>query len=172
MAVRKKVARKKAATKSAVPTAGSKRMKYIKAMSTRQGQLAKLIIDSYSKAIPLINKEVVAGKKTMERLMKQQKQAAKKLKRLTVRYRKKAIPVTKREIAKLNKELHNMAVWLRKSKLAHAASSAELAALKVAARSNAALIKMMGRTQKKLEQQLAKPKTSSRTRKTKAKAKA
>ncbi|MEE8263904.1 MAG: hypothetical protein V3R40_01425 [Gammaproteobacteria bacterium] len=172
MAARKKVARKKAATKSAVPTAGSKRMKYIKAMSTRQGQLAKLIIDSYSKAIPLINKEVVAGKKTMERLMKQQKQAAKKLKRLTVRYRKKAIPVTKREIAKLNKELHNMAVWLRKSKLAHAASSAELAALKVAARSNAALIKMMGRTQKKLEQQLAKPKTSSRTRKTKAKAKA
>jgi len=172
MAARKKVARKKAATKSAVPTAGSKRMKYIKAMSTRQGQLAKLIIDSYSKAIPLINKEVVAGKKTMERLMKQQKQAAKKLKRLTVRYRKKAIPVTKREIAKLNKELHNMAVWLRKSKFAHAASSAELAALKVAARSNAALIKMMGRTQKKLEQQLAKPKTSSRTRKTKAKAKA
>ncbi|MCZ6718952.1 MAG: hypothetical protein V3S73_03810 [Gammaproteobacteria bacterium] len=172
MAARKKVARKKAATKSAMPTAGSKRMKYIKAMSTRQGQLAKSITNSYSKAIRLINKEVAAGKRTMDRLLKQQKQAAKKLKRLTVRYRKKAVPVTKREIAKLNKELHNMAVWLRKSKLADAASSAELAALKMAARSNAALIKMMERTQKKLELQLAKPKTSSRTRKTKAKAEA
>jgi hypothetical protein len=172
MAARKKVARKKAATKSAGLITGSKRMKDIKAMSTRQGQLAKSIIGSYSKAIRLINKEVAAGKKTMDRLMKQQKQAAKKLKRLTVRYRKKAVPVTKREIAKLKRELHNMAVWLRKSKLAHAASSTELAALKMAARSNAALIKMMERTQKKLEQQLAKPKTNSKTRKTKAKAKA
>ncbi|MCI0400724.1 MAG: hypothetical protein L0Y67_09210 [Gammaproteobacteria bacterium] len=169
MATKKKVAGKKAARRTKARTATAWKMIDIKAVTTQKSRLAQSITNFYNKAIHLVKMELAAGKKTIDRLISQQMQGAKKLKMLTEHYRDKAVPATKREMAKLNQELLYMATRLKTSKLAHAATRAELAALEMAVKSNAALIKMMERTQVILEQHLAKPKSQSKGRQAKAK---